>query len=955
MRDPNRLCLGCMNEWGDSARPCPVCGFVRDGYEKPPRWLPLKHVLNKKYMIGKAIGEGGFGITYLGWDLNLQVRVAVKEYFPMGLATRETGAGRGNTITALSGARQESYRQGLEKFMAEARNLSKFYQLQGIVAVKDFFFENDTAYMVMEYVDGITLGAYLKERGGQLGEQEVLQLFHPVMESLKVVHQAGIVHRDISPDNIMMTKDGRMKLIDFGAARFAGGDTERSLTIILKHGYAPAEQYQSHGNQGPWTDVYAICATMYRMITGKVPPGAMDRLHEDTLEEFSALGFQVSERTAYVILDRGMAIKVENRCRSMEELMEALYGAGKFRRQRGKRMLPVILGVSVAGALCLGIGAYLIAGQMAGDISDGQGAIGAGAQVSPGQPQGGSDSGDTYGSGGQDPAKLPARKEAEPVSPEELAALQQEAAEAAGRLQAGAYHLISLRDDGTVAASGMNRYGNLNVGKWSGIRSVCAGPGHTVGVREDGSAVAAGDTSEGKCAVDTWKGLVKAAAGENHTLGLREDGTVVAAGANTQNQCNVSDWSGIRDVAAGGNHSLGLRQDGTVVAAGDDAQGQCRTAEWTDIVQIAARGNVSAGLKADGSIVIAGDSGAFEDALSWKQVTAISLSEGYLAGILSDRTVVVAGSSIVSRDRVASWEGIEAIAAADETLFGRKADGSIVRTTYEYGNAAREELRGLKKAVSGGGYLAGLKNDGTVLVWGLAGEDFGQAAVSGWSGIQDVAACRDAVFGVREDGTVQVIGQGYEEVSHWTGIQRIEACDGIVLGLGTDGKVRAAGANARELEISSWENVRAISAGDRGTVVAVLDDGSIVGSGREFMYGEPHTESISSAKSVACGMYHAVIVLEDGTVKVSTISARNNGGYGNVYSWRDVVQAAAGAEHTVGLKSDGTVLAAGSNANGQCEVSGWRDVVCVAAGEYYTLGIQSDGTLLVAGKLPGEF
>lgn len=229
MKDPNRLCPGCMNEWGDPDRPCPVCGFTTAAYERPPRQLPLKHILNGKYMIGKAIGEGGFGITYVGWDLNLQVRVAVKEYFPAGLATRETGGRSGSSVSALPGARQENYRQGLEKFMAEAKNLSKFYDLPGIVAVKDFFFENDTAYMIMEYVDGITLGTYLKEHGGQITEQEALQLFHPVMESLNVVHQSGIIHRDISPDNIMMTKDGRMKLIDFGAARFAGGRTQNGV------------------------------------------------------------------------------------------------------------------------------------------------------------------------------------------------------------------------------------------------------------------------------------------------------------------------------------------------------------------------------------------------------------------------------------------------------------------------------------------------------------------------------------------------------------------------------------------------------------------------------------------------------------------------------------------------------------------------------------------------------
>lgn len=955
MKDPNKLCLGCMNEWEDPGRPCPVCGFVRAGYEKPPRWLPLKHVLNKKYMVGKVIGEGGFGITYLGWDLNLQVRVAIKEYFPMGLATRETGTGGSNQISALPGVRQENYRQGLEKFMVESQNLSKFYHLQGIVAVKDFFFENATAYMVMEYIDGITLGTYLKERGGQLTEQEVLQLFHPVMESLKVVHQAGIVHRDISPDNIMMTRDSQMKLIDFGAARFAGGDTERSLTIILKHGYAPAEQYQSHGNQGPWTDVYAVCATMYRMITGKVPPSAMDRLHEDTLERFQFMGLHVSERTAYAVIDRGMAIKVENRCQNMEELIEGLYGTGKFRHFDGKKMLPFLISAVAVGAVCAGVGLWWILGR--GDERKPDSINAEESQIAMNPLS--SEETDVSDDGWQEQADdtFESNRHTQ-VSPEELSRMQQTAMEAAGKLSAGDFHLLSVREDGTVAASGMNCFGNLNVSKWNGIVSVSAGKTHTVGIREDKTAIAAGDTSEGKCAVDTWKELVKASAGEGHTIGLKEDGTVVAAGNNLRGQCNVSDWIGMVDVSAGAVHSLGLKEDGRVIAVGEDSEGQCQVDDWTDIIQIAAGTKLSAGLRADGTIVLAGDTRGLEDALAWQQVIAISLGEDYIAGLLSDRKVVVAGSDIVTCQKVEAWENIEAIAAADGTLFGKKTDGSIVRTTFSVGSVERESLTELQKIVSGGGYLAGLKKDGTVVTWGVSGKDFGQADVSNWSGIQDVAACADGIFGVKTDGMLEVIGEGYGEVAAWTGIEQIAAADGLVLGLKEDGSLAVFGQKAGELDLGSWRNLRQIavgggsggsaSAGGAGVplVAGIQEDGKAV------MTFQGRQEGGDACRQVACGREHVVMVKEDGTVSVS---ARNSGGYSNVYSWRDVIQAAAGAEHTIGLKSDGTVLAAGSNANGQCEVSGWTDVVSVAAGDYYTMGLQSDGTLLIAGKMPGEF
>ena len=324
MKDPRRLCPGCMNEWAKPDQPCPVCGFIRNKYERAARWLPLYTVLERKIMIGKVIGEGGFGITYMGWDLNLEVRVAVKEYFPMGLATRETGQGRSCAISALPGARRDNYRQGLEKFMAEAQNLSKFYNLNGIVSVRDFFFANETAYMVMEYVDGVTLGAYLKNHGGRLSEQEVLTLLHPVMDSLKTVHASGIIHRDISPDNLMELEDGTVKLMDFGCARdFQSGLTE---TITLKHGFAPREQYSGR-DQGPWTDVYALCATVYYCLTGKVPPRATLRGEDeqDPMIPPRQLGADLIEAQERALL-RGLSPTIENRWHRAAELYAAMYG-----------------------------------------------------------------------------------------------------------------------------------------------------------------------------------------------------------------------------------------------------------------------------------------------------------------------------------------------------------------------------------------------------------------------------------------------------------------------------------------------------------------------------------------------------------------------------------------------------------------------------------------------------
>ena len=325
MIDINRICLGCMREKPTAEEKCPYCGFDAENYKHESRWLPMTSILNGRYMLGKVLGEGGFGITYIGMDLNLQRRVAIKEYFPLGLVSREMTDVTRTSVSPLTGEKGEAYNSGLQKFMEEAQGVSQFDELDGIVTVKDFFFENATAYMVMEYLDGITLKEYLKEQGGKISGEQALEYMKPILEALQKVHEAGMIHRDISPDNIILTKEGKIKLIDFGSARAFARDENQTFTIMLKHGYAPPEQYQSKGKQGPWTDVYGICATLYKMITGKIPPNAMDRYDEDTLKPFSELEVGMPVYMDQVIIETGMALKAKDRWQSIEELYKNLY------------------------------------------------------------------------------------------------------------------------------------------------------------------------------------------------------------------------------------------------------------------------------------------------------------------------------------------------------------------------------------------------------------------------------------------------------------------------------------------------------------------------------------------------------------------------------------------------------------------------------------------------------
>ncbi|MBF0584821.1 MAG: SUMF1/EgtB/PvdO family nonheme iron enzyme [Magnetococcales bacterium] len=227
-----------------------------------------------EYRVERILGAGGFGVTYLAYDESLQQPVVIKEYMPNDLAVRE-----GITVHPKSSGDEETFRWGLDRFIQEARNLARFRH-PNIVQILRFFEANNTAYMIMPFEDGDSLKNILARRKSRLDEETLQAILFPLLDGLEEVHRAGMIHRDIAPDNIYIRrKDESPVLLDFGAARQAVGGKSKGLSVVVKDGYAPAEQYETHGNQGPWTDIYALAAVMYRAIAGETPPQATARMN----------------------------------------------------------------------------------------------------------------------------------------------------------------------------------------------------------------------------------------------------------------------------------------------------------------------------------------------------------------------------------------------------------------------------------------------------------------------------------------------------------------------------------------------------------------------------------------------------------------------------------------------------------------------------------------------------
>ncbi len=318
--DGMNLCIGCMHILDDSDE-CPYCHMRIKNYKPGPRYLLPGTVLAERYVLGKSLGSGNFGITYLAWDKILLVPVAVKEYYPADIVSRDII--RGTDLNIYVNDKTE-YDKKLNKFIKEARCLARFSNLDGIVSVQDFFYANNTAYIIMKYIEGDSVKKYVKAKGKMDG-QEVLRLMKPILGSLCKIHSTGLLHRDISPDNILFQEEEKLVLIDFGSARVQDAVEQKSMTVLFKRGFSPEEQYRPRGKQGPWSDIYAICATMYFMLTGKVPLDAIERMAGEILKPLADMPDINIPIKAKEAIMKGLNVKASDRYQTVSELMSDIY------------------------------------------------------------------------------------------------------------------------------------------------------------------------------------------------------------------------------------------------------------------------------------------------------------------------------------------------------------------------------------------------------------------------------------------------------------------------------------------------------------------------------------------------------------------------------------------------------------------------------------------------------
>ncbi len=702
MIDPGMICMHCMAQLEEPKGVCPACGFDNATAENAANQLECGSILAGTYLVGCVLGQGGFGITYIGLDLNLNLKVAIKEYYPEGCVTRD---GRTHTsVVPLPGEKKAFFEKGKEKFVSEAQILARFADEPSIVGVRGFFHENGTAYIVMDFVEGETLKARAARFGGRLPAAEVLGFIKPLCASLSRVHEAGLLHRDISPDNIIIKKNGMPVLLDFGAARQISMTGEHSNTINVKHGFAPEEQYRTHGEQGPWTDVYALCATIYRLTTGVNPPQALDRLTSDMpITPPNRLGADLTPVQEAAVM-HGLAVRSQDRISSMDQLLRELSrtavkpvkqpekpkpaGFDHYEKTQGtpgkpKFLLPVLIGCGAVALALLLVLVLKLSGQT--KDTDETAVVAFNAQQS----------GEVNAPEATSAPQITAEPTLAPEPTEEQGYHFQVGQVYEGLLAAGSHYSAALNSDGTVSVFGGSKSA-IDASYWTNIAQISGYGDLLAGLRSDGSVVVTGSDTQylDVGMIEGLTDIVQVEVSYHGLLALTRDGYVLYpvypnTDENDYGRSDCVDWYDIAKLAKGDEHIAAITKDKKLVAKGYYLDGQCEVDKYNDVIDVAVGCRCTYILYSNGDVDVTDGNAEYDfgqkDADDWTDIIAIECGDRFVIGLKRDGTVVAAGDNEYGQKNVRTWKNIVAIYAGTRNAYALDVNGELYCTDYNSG------------------------------------------------------------------------------------------------------------------------------------------------------------------------------------------------------------------------------------------------------------------------------
>ena len=905
-----RTCGSCFREY-DSPGPCPHCGFDEEKQQaKYPLALRPGTILNGRYIIGKVLGQGGFGVTYMAQDYQTKETVAIKEYLPTDFAGRTTGT---CAVQIYSGDRQENFAFGKKLFLDEAETLANFIGNRHIVQVYSYFEENGTAYFAMEYVDGMPLNAYAASKGGRLDVETAARLLMPLMSALDGVHAKGIVHRDIAPDNILVQKDGTAKLIDFGAARYSTGEKSKSLDVVIKHGFAPYEQYTRHGKRGPFTDVYAMGATFYYVLTGKVPPESVDRMSEELLIPPSTLGVKINDAAEDALL-KALEVRSADRWQTMgafrDALDRALFDTQEQQRQRE---------------------AEARAEEEERKRREAQARLKQEAAERKAHLEKERREHEEAERFERERKAKQAREEAERKARQEQERREREARD---RRRAAMADMSDLAAIPVPRATGKLGFG-------SAVKSVILSA--VYGILAGGFAWFA--LSGIVCNLGVFPGVT--------TM----DDTLLLAPFCMAAMFLYFLWRRFREEKA---EAARKQNRMPLTVKRSSAQISCLWPETqTDgrrtAIAVNGRWCVCGELQSGQSVSAPGGEARIT-------MAEICNDNGKKQARLLNETLVDAGGKVLvgsKKHRLVVLVLLLALALGGWYLSSQKGlnTGNLLPHSGQLQQAGQSKQGSLalerQDTVAAGGFHSlVLHKNGKVKA---AGNNlFGQCEVSDWKNIVDIAAGYGHSLGLHSDGTVVAAGPDYDsccDVGDWANITGIAAGWNTSYGLRSDGTVVAAGNNSYgQCNISGWTDIVAVAAGFHHAV-GLHRDGTVVAAG-DNQYGQCNVSGWTDIVAVAvCPTGSATLGLRrDGTVVGCGLGMRD----GLFADWTDIIAVAACSDDYFGLRADGTVCVMEPSQYtpyyGVRDAAQWTNIKAIAAGAEHVLGFRADGTVLALGN-----